>query len=267
MSIIPPAAVSSCDCAETDSGPGAGAGGKWTDAATGQHGDLHRPDRRHARQLTTWRDTLGRGATLPQSFHNPTSLPKPRRLEPAPSRIASKPRGGCGPCRDRSGSTLAETYLRGRGITDRTGLHEPAFSPAMLLSGRTTHQPDDERALMAGSDRRSDRPWGGEITGVHRTWLAGELADAKAPVVDAEARPGRPSRPRRAVRPRGRGHGCWRGHRDNPVVAMRFAPDLPLVAALSANSPRGADPARLDLRRLYIARDNDDGRAAGRQTL
>ena len=69
----------------------------------------------------------------------------------------------------------------------------------------------------------------GTITGVHRTWLARDGADVLAA-----------------------GEGI------ETVLSLRCAlPRLPMLAALSANHLAALTPS-LGLRRLYIARDNDD---------
>ena len=91
---------------------GKGAAGKWTDAATGEHGDL----------LDVIRESCGLA-----DFHDVAdearrflSLPRPEPiLEPGQSagRHPHPPdrrnrRGGCSPCRSRLRGTLVEAYLR-----------------------------------------------------------------------------------------------------------------------------------------------------------
>ncbi len=89
---------------------GQGAAGKWTDAATGEHGDLLDLIAAN-RRIDAVRDSAGRGATIPEpavtrgvAEQRPAQAGSPeaaRRLF-----AASKPILG----------TVAETYLRERGI-------------------------------------------------------------------------------------------------------------------------------------------------------
>ena len=90
---------------------GRGAAGKWTDAATAQHGDLLdliALNRRHA----NLRETLEEARAFlnePRHLAYPSKRPQPRNGSEAARRLfaASRPLHG----------TLAETYLRSRGIT------------------------------------------------------------------------------------------------------------------------------------------------------
>ncbi len=98
----------------------------------------------------------------------------------------------------------------------------------------------------------------GRITGVHRTWLDRQRP-AKAPLAD----------PRRAL---GQllGNGVRFGRATDVLAAgegietmlalKSVLPDLPMIAALSANHLAALDLAPM-LARLYVARDRD---AAGR---
>ena len=150
--------------------------------------------------------------------------------------------------------TLAEAYLRNRGITP---LHEAG---SLRFHPRCYYRPDDRLADrdLAGDDRRVT-DLDGRITGAHRTWLDPDGFDAirlgKAPI----------DTPRRAM-----GHLLGKAVRfgvANDVLAAGegietmlslrcVLPTLPMAAALSANH-LAAMLLPLTLRRLYIARDAD----------
>ena len=150
--------------------------------------------------------------------------------------------------------TLAETYLRNRGITARLD-DMPAlrFHPGCFYRAHDGAPREAWPALIAavtGPD--------GTITGVHRTWLDRDGA-GKAPIAT----------PRRAlghllgnaVRFGAASDVLVAGEGIETMLSLRCVlPDMPMAAALSANHLAALilPPA---LRRLYIARDND---AAGR---
>ncbi|MBB3918638.1 DUF7146 domain-containing protein [Rhizobium fabae] len=235
--------------------------GRWTDAATAQHGDL----------LDLVRETCGL-----VDFRDVADEARRFLSEPQPIPASSR-RGGVSdhppvdrPAAERArrlfrmtqplGNTLADSYLRQRGIL-RAPLH-PAlrFHPSCyyrdLVTGRTLNYP----ALIAAVTDRS-----GAITGVHRTWLDPE-GDGKAKVED----------PRRAL---GGLLGnavrfCFPVQGPVPVMAAgeglesilslsHVMPGMPMVSALTANHlaafrlPDGCQ-------RLYIAADAD---AAGRHGI
>src|SRR4029077_13268673 len=155
--------------------------------------------------------------------------------------------------------TLAEAYLRRRGITPLHGLTALHFHP------RCYYRPDDDAppetwpALIPAATGLART-----IPGAHRTWLDPSGHD-KAPV----------DTPRRAM-----GHLLGNGVRFVSVhdvmaagegietmLSLRNAlPTMPLVAALSANHLAALlFPAAL--RRLYIAQDRDPAGAAVKATL
>ena len=237
---------------------GKGAGGKWTDAATGEHGDL----------LDIIRESCGL-----VDFHDVVdearrflSLP---RLEPSPACHARKqppaPTGSPESARRLFAmsqpipGTIAEAYLRRRGIT---ALHE---SGALRFHPRCYYRPDVDAptevwpALIAAVTDLA-----GKITGAHRTWLDPSGRD-KAPV----------DTPRRAM---GHllGHGVRFGVATDVMAAgegletmlsLRSAlPALPTLAALSANH-LAAILFPATLRRLYIARDRDSAGGLAVATL
>jgi hypothetical protein len=234
------------------SGPefGKGAAGKWTDAATAEHGDLldiiakqgglsHFPDI----AAEAWRflglPAAGASTTSPQ----PDSPNRPAGNSESARRLfaMSQPISG----------TIAETYLRHRGITDLRGADSLRFHPKCYHRAETgtAVQTETWPAIIAAvTDNR------GTITGVHRTWLD-PAGRSKAPL----------ETPRRAI-------GDLLGHAVRfgsaldilavgegieTILSLRCAmPNMPMAAALSSNH-LGAFLFPESLRRIYVARDND----------
>ena len=227
---------------------GKGAAGKWTDAATGEHGDLLDVIRESC-GLVDFHLVVGearRFLSLPRP--QPTPNCHTRRLPLAPAGSSESARRLFAMSQPIAG-TIAETYLRKRGIT---ALREAS---ALRFHPRCYYRPDVDApteiwpALVAAVTNLS-----GNITGAHRTWLGPSGYD-KAPV----------DTPRRAM---GHllGHGVRFGIAADAMAAgegletmlsLRTAlPALPMLAALSANHLAAIlFPAKL--RRLYIARDRD----------
>jgi len=224
--------------------------GKWTDAATGDHGDLL--DLIAARKrLPTLRDTLDEARRF-------LRLPRPepsitgRREPPAPTGSPEAARRLFAMARPIAG-TIGQAYFRQRGITDLRHCGALRFHPRCWYRGDADDPRDRKRdawpALIAAVTDLD-----GAITGAHRTWLASS-GDDKAPV----------SSPRRAM-----GHllgNAVRFGRATDLLAAgegietmlslrQIAPDLPMAAALSANH-LAALRLPPTLRRLYIARDKD----------
>jgi Toprim domain len=226
---------------------GKGAAGKWTDAATGEHGDLLDAIRESC-GLFEFGDALAearRFLSLPLSELASKSNRSTTSTSVGSSESARRLFAISNPIR----GTIAETYLRRRGIS---ALHETA---SLRFNPRCYYRPGCELptqtwpALIAAVTSL-----GGVITGVHRTWLD-PCGHGKAPI----------DTPRRAM-----GHLLGNAVRfgvSNDVLAvgegletmlsLRCAlPTMPMASALSANHlaalllPPG-------LRRLYIARDAD----------
>lgn len=232
-------------------GPGAAAG-KWTDMATGEHGDL----------LDIIRIRMG-------DVPFPAALAEARRFlalpppEPLPAPHIAKPRAPSGSteaARRLSAAsrpiagTLAETWLRHRGITRIAGLAALRFHPRCYYrkGGATETWP---AMIAAVTDNE------GKITGVHRTWLARD-GSTKAPLDTPRRAMGRLLGS--AVRFGPIGEVLAVGEGIETVLSVREAlPDLPVAAALSANH-LAAFVWPLGLRRLYVLRDRDDaGERAG----
>ena len=236
---------------------GKGAAGKWTDAATGEHGDLLDVIRESC-GLIDFKDV----ADEARSF---LSLPRP---EPDPDhqrRPASAPTGSPEVARRLFAMsqpitrTIVETYLRKRGITALHGTGSLRFHPRCYYRP-DEHSPTETWPAMIASVTDLD----GRITGVHRTWLCPE-GSGKAPI----------DTPRRAMGDL-LGHAVRFGTAHDVIAAgegietilsLRVAlPGLPMAAALSA-AHLAAILFRAPLRRLYIARDDDPAGDGARDSL
>lgn len=233
---------------------GKGAAGRWTDAASGEFGDLL--------DLIAGNQRLGSLADTLKEARHFLSLPTPepqdhRQQSPATPGSAEAARRLWRISRPIHG-TLAETYLRSRAITDLRDCGCLRFHPHCWYQPDVDDAPGTPDAFPAliAAVRDGD----GNLTGVHRTWLD-PAGSGKAPVAT----------PRRAM---GEllGNGVRFGRADTLMVAgegietvlslRQILPTMPMIAALSA-AHLAAIQFPPPLRRLYIARDND---AAGRQT-
>ena len=225
-----------------DSGPGAA--GRWTDAASTEHGDLLDVIRESC-GLVEFREVAEearRFLSLPRA--EPPATPRP----PAPQGSAEAARRLWAMAKPLAG-TLAEAYLHARGITT---VHHAG---ALRFHPRCYYRPDEHAptetwpAMIAAVTDLS-----GAITGAHRTWLAPDGL-GKAPI----------DTPRRAM-------GGLLGHAVRfgvaadvlaagegieTMLSLRCAlPAMPMAAALSA-SHLAAFQFPSTLRRLYIVRDAD----------
>lgn len=231
--------------------------GKWTDAATGQHGDL----------LDVIRETCGLA-----DFHDvadearrflrlPRSEPEPGRRQP----LSPAPTGSPESARRLFAMskpimrTIVETYLRQRGITNLHDLGSLRFHP------RCYYRPDADAptqtwpAMIAAVTNLE-----GHITGAHRTWLDPSGRD-KAPL----------DTPRRAM-----GHLLGNavrfgvaddvmaaGEGIETMLSLRCVmPTMPMNAALSA-AHLAAILFPVTLRRLYIVRDDDPAGDSAMESL
>jgi hypothetical protein len=233
----------------TSRGPGMGEVGHWSDAATGEHGDLLDVIREtcaldHFRDVA---DEARRFLNLPRPA--PEGLVNPRNAPPRPSSSAKRLLSYCRPI----GGTLAEAYLRRRGVTHFDGTRSLRFHPSCFY--RTTGGAETQRwPALIGAVTNLD----GGVTGVHRTWLDPDLAGAdhgKAPIEDPKRSLG--DIWTHAVRFGVVDDVMAAGEGIETILSVRNAlPALPMVSALSASHlPAVAFPPRL--RRLYIASDAD----------
>ncbi len=224
-----------------------GPAGKWQDAATSEHGDL----------LDVIRESLGLSefADVAEEARRFLSLPHPKAARPREHAPTPAPPGSSEAARrlfamsHAVGGTIAETYLRKRGITTLHGTGNLRFHP------RCFYRPDEHEptetwpALIAAVTDLS-----GRITGVHRTWLAPDGSD-KAPI----------DTPRKAM-------GDLLGHAvrfgipgevmaagegiESVLSAREVLPGMATAAALSA-AHLAAIHFPDALRRLYIVCDHD----------
>ena len=234
---------------------GKGAAGKWTDAATGEHGDLLDliAASRQLATPTAAYDEARAFLSIP--------APVPERPSPVKSGSPEAARRLFAMSRPVAG-TVAEAYLQRRGIAALCDAAALRFHPRCYYrdDGAGSARAGEPRPAMVASVTSLD----GTVTGVHRTWLD-PAGHGKAPVAT----------PRRAM-----GHLLGNavrfgtaldtqvaGEGIETVLSLRtIMPALPMAAALSANHLAALDlPATL--RRLYLARDNDPAGRRAADTL
>ncbi|MGB3846813.1 MAG: toprim domain-containing protein [Sphingopyxis sp.] len=236
-----------------------GAPGKWTDAASGDHGDLLDVIAASCGH-TAFRETLEEARRFlsmpppPEAPRNPAPAKAPTGSPESARRLlaATKPLK----------ASLGEAYLVGRSITDILPDYPLRFHPHCFYRA-------------SSDDARGGRPaWpamiavvtdlAGTVTGVHRTWLDPETND-KAPI----------AYPRRAmgdllgngVRFGASGRVMAAGEGIETILSLRqVMPTLPMISGLS-----GAHLAAIAfpdmLKRLYVARDDDPAGDAALATL
>lgn len=241
---------------------GKGAAGKWTDAATGEHGDLL--------------DLIGAACAL-DTFHDVEAearrfltLPRPQPAPQPMPRLLPIPHGSPESARrlfamsQPISRTLVETYLRNRGITTLHGTGNLRFHPRCYYRPYRDMPIETWPAMIAAVTDLH-----GRITGAHRTWLDPDgfnpLTLGKAPI----------ETPRRAM-----GHllgnavrfGIVRyiaatGEGIETMLSLRSVmPNMPMMAALSA-AHLSAILFPATLRRLYVVRDNDPAGDSATESL
>jgi plasmid stabilization system protein ParE/TM2 domain-containing membrane protein YozV len=240
---------------------GRGAAGKWTDAATGEHGDLLDLIAMN-RGLDRLRDVLDEARSFLALPRTASKLGSFRRAT-VPGGSPESARRLFAISRPVSG-TLAEAYLRKRGITALHGTGALRFHPRCYYRPHAalfteTWPTGTWPALIAAVTDLT-----GAITGAHRTYL--DPSGAGKALIET---------PRRAmgqllgngVRFGVAGDVLAAGEGIETMLSLRSAmPALPMVAALSAYHlaallfPPG-------LRRLYVARDNDPAGGAAMTAL
>ena len=240
-----------------------GPAGKWTDAATSEHGDL----------LDIIRESLGLRDFREVAEEARRFLKLPR-AEPQPISTSVRPRVAIGSQEAARRlfaisvpieGTIVETYLHRRGIAHVYHGSSLRFHP------RCYYRPDEHlpaetwpAMIACVTDLH------GRITGVHRTWLDPDGFDrirlGKAPI----------DTPRRAMGDL-LGNAVRFGLADDDMLvagegietmlSLRCVlPSMPMAAALSANH-LAAMLLSSGLRRLYIARDADAAGDAVQATL
>jgi hypothetical protein len=224
-----------------------GRAGKWQDAATAEHGDL----------LDVIRESLGLMdfADVAEEARRFLKYPHPE-AKPLKKNASTRAHTGSSEAARRLFAmsqpicgTLAETYLRKRGITALHGIGNLRFHP------RCYYRPDEYEpietwpALVAAVTDLS-----GRITGAHRTWLAPDGSD-KAPIDTQRKAMG--DLLGHAVRFGISGEVMAAGEGIESVLSVREVfPGMAMAAALSA-AHLAAILFPDTLRRLYIVRDHD----------
>ena len=237
---------------------GKGAAGKWADAAEPDaHGDL----------LDVIAAAIGRSdfrsiAAEARRFlaepdpEPPDPMPADRKRSPSASREAA--RRLIAISRPLLGS-LAETYLRHRGITTLHDLGSLHFHPGCYYRPPGSRVTQALPAMIASVTDLADT-----VTGAHRTWLRPDGA-GKA---DIET-------PRRAmgellgngVRFGRTGAVMAAGEGIETVLSVRSGlPSMPMIAALSA-AHLAAIRFPPELRRFYVIRDRDPAGSRARDSL
>lgn len=227
---------------------GCGAAGRWSDAATGEFGDLLDVIA-HSRGYSAFSEVAHEARRF-------LSLPPGPNVHSAGTSVVHIDKGQkakkfLDACQSIPHS-LAEIYLRTRGLDGFVDYAALRFHPhAYLRDPKTGHRISRPALAAAVTDAA------GTIVGVQRTFLRFDGLD-KAPMTD----------PRRSM---GRifGHGVrigWNGYDPNliavgegleTVLSLRMVlPKMPMVACLSAGN-LGAFVPPPGLRRLYIALDDD----------
>jgi hypothetical protein len=230
---------------------GPGAAGKWTDAATGDHGDLLDLIA-GARQLRTFGETLDE-ARIFLSLPRPEPPTRERAVAPTGLPEAARRLFAMG---KPIGGTLAERYLHRRGLSGLGDAPALRFHPCCYYwrEGQPKDTPPETwPALLAKVTDVN-----GNLTGVHRTWL--DPATARKAPLD----------PSRKAMGNLLGHGVRIGTASDILAAgeglestlsVRMAlPNMPVISALSANH-LAALILPTGLQRLYIAADADEAGA------
>jgi hypothetical protein len=220
---------------------GGACAGKWTDAAVGEHGDLL--DLIALNRKLDFRAALDEA----QSFLRlPVATSSPIKHEPAAPTGSSEAARRLFAASKPIKGTLAEAYLRSRGVSLSRDTSALRFHPRCFY--RTPTGRETWPALIAAVTDLD-----GAITGAHRSWL--DPLGGKAPL----------DQPRRAM-----GHLLGNGVRfgvaydvltaaegtETTLALKTIVPAMPMVAALSA-AHLAALILPATLRRLYVARDND----------
>ncbi|WP_414463342.1 toprim domain-containing protein [Hyphomicrobium sp. DY-1] len=218
---------------------GHGAAGKWTDAATGEHGDLIDLIALN-RNLATHddiRDEVLSFLSEPRHITRPATTPAPRNSPEAARRLfkASAPLRG----------TPAETYLRNRSITTALDFPSLRFHPGCYYRGNDNATLQKLPALIAGVTSLA-----GDITGLLRIYLS-EDGTTKAAVTEPKLSMGNILG--NAVRFGLADDVMAAGEGVETMLALKsLLPKMPMAAASSA-AHLGAMELPRSLQRLYIA--------------
>ena len=227
---------------------GPGAAGKWQDAATGEHGD--RLDLIAAtRRLSSLAEALAEARAF---LRSPQPLPQPctPRTVRSSSEAARRLWASAMPIR----GTLAETYLRKRGLAIDDSLKALRFHPRCYWVSTDGQERRTIPAMLAAVTDDA-----GLLTGLHRTWLSpgGFKANIDPPRRAMGALLGNSVRLGKVASVAIIAEGL-----ETALSLRTMLPEIPALAALSAaHLERINLPA--SIRHIYISQDNDlAGRSA-----
>lgn len=224
---------------------GKGAAGNWTDAATGQHGDLLDLIGLNC-GLSTLRDAMDEARLF-------LALPSPQPPRTVERQLASRASPEAARRLFAAGRSIvgtpAHAYFRARAIAGPLNFPALRFHSSVYYREHEDAPRQSFPALLAAVTDLD-----GTITGVHRTWL--DIARRnKARITD-------PRRSMGSILGNGVRFGTaldviLAGEGIETVLSLKsILPDLPMVAGLSANHLAALDlPSTL--RRLYIGLDDD----------
>ncbi|MCW8060834.1 DUF7146 domain-containing protein [Agrobacterium tumefaciens] len=238
---------------------GRGACGRWSDAATGEHGDLLDVIRESC-GLVDFKDVAEEARSF---LRLPRHEPDNARRSPASPGSPEAARRLLAMSQSIHG-TLAARYLRVRGITNLAGTASLRFHPRCYYRP-DEHSPTETLPAMVAAVTDLD----GHVTGAHRTWIDpcgfSKARLGKAPI----------ETPRRAMGDL-LGHGIRFGAASDVLAAgegietvlsaRSVLADMPMLAATSA-AHLAAILFPASLRRLYILRDRDPAGDGARDRL
>lgn len=238
------------------SADGHGAAGKWTDAHTGEHGDLLDiiavASGHHSMRETL--EEARRFLSLPQVDAHVQNA-RTAKARPGTTEAARRLWAASKPIE----RTVVSRYLEGRALVSPGHGQALRFHPSCYYRPSRRDSPDTPRAWPAMIAAVTDLH--GAITGVHRTWLEPATC-TKAHITN----------PRRAMGGL-LGNGVRFGLAGPVMVAAegiettmslrKVLPDLPMIACLSAAHLAAVHFPPV-LRRLYVGLDND---TAGEKAL
>ena len=242
---------------------GKGAAGKWTDAATGEHGDLLDVIREYC-GLTEFRDVADearRFLSLPHREPEPASSTGRKTPAPTGSPLAAKRLFSMA---QPIAGTLVDSYFRKRGITALHGTESLRFHPRCYYRP-DEHSPTETWPALIASVTDLD----GHQTGAHRTWLDPSGFSKTTLGKDQIVTPRRAMGDLlgHAVRFGVAGEVMAVGEGIETMLSLRcMLPEMPMAAALSA-AHLAAFLFPGTLRRLYIVRDDDPAGDGARDTL
>lgn len=230
-----------------------GAAGKWTDAQSGDHGDLLDIVRAATTGGTLAEAMIEARRFLSQPSEDlPVDRTRPKTGSPAAARrliaITTSIRG-----------TPVETYLTERCIEVSKEIESLRYLPRCWYRRSRDDRLDAPKAMPAMIATVTDL--NGQMTGAHRTWL---LPDGSGKAAVASPRRAMGHLLGNGVRFGSASDAMGAGEGIETVLSLTTAiPSLPAIAGLSAAHLAAIDFPPI-LRRLYVAREQD---LAGRKAF